>query len=89
MRFKSYIEILSKELQKVGWYIVKYEHWIESGNYNIQFQKVVHKRAENGETFQLIISHNIMIDELDIYNIYFKELNKRIIIELGKEDVKA
>lgn len=88
MNFKGYIEQLSADLIRVGWYIVKYDHFIEAGQYHIQFQKVVRKNLNN-EPYQIIISHDVLIDELDIYNMYCKELNKRIIIELGKEDVKA
>lgn len=89
MRFKSYIEILSNEIQKIGWYIVKYEHWIDAGEYNIQFQKIVHKRSGNGEPFQIVITHNIIFDELNLFIIHYKELIRNVIRELGDEDVKA
>lgn len=89
MRFITFLKILSLDLEKVGWYIVRYNHFIETGKYNIQCQKIIRKAARNGEPFQMIITHNIMMDELQLSRYPAKELINKVIIELGHEDVKA
>lgn len=90
MRFKTFLGLLSMDLEKVGWYVSRYEHIIESGKYHIQCQKIVTKYSyTNSEPLKKIITYDLMIDELSLFRMTVKDLITNCIIELGLEDVKA
>lgn len=90
MRFKTFLGLLSMDLEKVGWYVSRYEHIIESGKYHLQCQKIVTKYCyTNAEPLKKIITYDLLIDELSLFRMPVKDLITNCIIELGLEDVKA
>lgn len=88
MRFNTFLKLLSIDIEKVGWYITSFDHYIDEGKYHIACQKIVTK-FQGGEPMKKIIMKDILFDELSLHRMSIKELIRNCIIELGKEDIKA